>query len=215
MGATESVKTRPRSPFLVFTFVWGLPHRESFKLSLRKVSQVSLQLTAASGSTDYQFWGWCPLNWKEPLQCGRPVGESFVDIRPSIYHDLEHPPMLGSERVGRVPPQPCLKLRSDREPGTRARVSLHSMMYFIELMGKTVWNATCMTNARNWIFNQCRLDTNRRSESLFTRIHHYARCLSRRKTSRRQVGSLRALWARWTSRTSPPTRSMLKPTVAS
>ena len=54
-------RVRQDSPsFLVFTFVWGC-HTESPANSLREVSRVSLQLTAVSGFTDYQFWGWCLL----------------------------------------------------------------------------------------------------------------------------------------------------------
>ena len=44
----------------VFTFVWGC-HTESPANSLLEVSRVSLQLTAVSGTTHYQFWGWCPF----------------------------------------------------------------------------------------------------------------------------------------------------------
>ena len=76
------------------------------------------------------------------------------------------PPVLGSGRTGRVPPQPSLKLRSDREPGTRARVSPNGIMYLIELMGKTVWNATYTTNARNSVRQDVREEANQTVSSI-------------------------------------------------
>ena len=68
---------KPVSSFFVLTFLWGC-HTESPANSLREVSQVSLQLTAEGRGVPEdrsQFWGWCPLKLKEPLQCGRPEGE--------------------------------------------------------------------------------------------------------------------------------------------
>ena len=64
-----SNRVRQDSPsFSSFSpFVWGC-HTESSANSVREVSQVSLQLTAAGRGLPgdrYQFWGWCPLNLKE------------------------------------------------------------------------------------------------------------------------------------------------------
>ena len=58
--------SKPVSPVCVFSFVWGC-HTESPANSLREVSRVSLQLTAEGRGLPgdrYQFWGWCPLNYK-------------------------------------------------------------------------------------------------------------------------------------------------------
>ena len=63
--------SKPVSPFCVFTFVWGC-HTESPANSLAGFSQRSAR---GPGATDYQFWGWCPLQLREPVQCGRRLGE--------------------------------------------------------------------------------------------------------------------------------------------
>ena len=87
-GSTTEESTKTQNPFLpvcVFTFVWGF-HTESPANSLQEVSRVSLQLTA-------EAWGPLPSsgvgvrqNKKHPLQCGSPLGEFHVDIRPSVHH---------------------------------------------------------------------------------------------------------------------------------
>ena len=69
-------------------FPWDLVHGLSPTLSRRSFRE------EASLET---------LNLKEPLQCGRSLGEFFVDIRPSIYHGLEHHAMFRSEKRGREP----------------------------------------------------------------------------------------------------------------
>ena len=88
--ATESVKTRPRSPFLVFTFVWGC-HTESPANSLREVSQVSLQLTAEGRGPPgdrYQFRGWCPVKVQRAAPVRPPRGRI-----PRLYTYVDPPPI--------------------------------------------------------------------------------------------------------------------------
>ena len=83
----------------------GLPHRESCELSFGFKTALCPGFHAprfqCPGATGYQFWGWRP--------CGRLLDEFSVDIRPSIYHDLEHHAMLRSERIGRVPPPTAIQ----------------------------------------------------------------------------------------------------------
>ena len=79
--------SQPVSPFCVFTFVWGC-HTESPANSLREVSRVSLQLTAVSGSTDYQFWGWCPLSFKWSRSSAATQRANFRRYSPVDSHDL-------------------------------------------------------------------------------------------------------------------------------
>ena len=64
----------------------GLPHRESCKLSAGSQPS-SLQLTAVSGSTNYQFWGWCPLKFeKNRTGAAAHRANYHFDIPPSIHH---------------------------------------------------------------------------------------------------------------------------------
>ena len=86
-GWEQQSPSRLTLVFRVFHLCVG-PHRECPANSLREVSQVSQQLTAEGRGLPgdpYQFWGWCPLNLKEPFQCGRPEGEFHVCIRTSIH----------------------------------------------------------------------------------------------------------------------------------
>ena len=68
------------------------------KTALESTAWARLSPGGASGKRPR----WGPLNLEEPLQCGRPLGEFFVDIRPSIYHGLEHHAMFRSGKIGLV-----------------------------------------------------------------------------------------------------------------
>ena len=102
-GTTEeSMKTQ--NPFLLFCvhLCVGLPHGSPVNAQ-REVRQVSLQLTAEGRGLPgdhYQFWGWRPLKIKRAAAAQR--ANYHVDIRLSIFHDLEHHSTLRSERVGLV-----------------------------------------------------------------------------------------------------------------
>ena len=97
-GTTEeSTKTQNPFPPLCVHLCVGLPHRESCELfcgltfsrrSFREEASLGTWSTTyarhSPGGASGKRPPWGPLNLKEPLQCGRPLGEFFVDIRPSI-----------------------------------------------------------------------------------------------------------------------------------
>ena len=77
VGGSNRVRQDSPSFSSFFTFVWGC--QESCKLSAG-VSRVSLQLTAVSSSTDYQFWGWCPLKFERNRTSWTFTSNTNVDV---------------------------------------------------------------------------------------------------------------------------------------
>ena len=87
------------------------PHMAAFhntenpRTERRARCETSLQLTAASGSTDYQFWGLSVKSSKRSRPSAAAQRANYhVYKRPSIYYDLEHYAVLRSEGIGCVPP---------------------------------------------------------------------------------------------------------------